>query len=146
MTLSAFITAIENLVKDVGHPLASTFIHGWLSTINEPFNTYDVFMLLPPMLVDNNPRKRDWREYRITIYLFRQDMNTVTKVRMTPTERDAAWTALLASMSYFVDQINASPNDYQISSPVTMELDEGHIGNDDTIWVKTTMNMNVNNC
>jgi hypothetical protein len=146
MNYKEFVDDFEAITTDVNTGIATTFIHGWLSTINEPFNNYDVFLLLPSKITHAEPRKRPWRKQFITCYLFTQNIEQSTKKALTPAERDQVWADLIIKMDKFIDTLNLYPNKYQILSEVNHDPDEGHIGTDDTIWIKTTFTLNVENC
>lgn len=143
MNRQELIADLKSIVTDPGTQIAETFIHGWLSSINEGPD-YDVFLLIPPRRTNKTPRGTRWIEYAMTIYLFRQ--NVVDGRTFTDSERDEAWTEMESTLDVFISKLNESPNKYQITTEVTMEPDEGNIGNDDTVWIKCTFTMNVAYC
>jgi hypothetical protein len=146
MNLSALKTIIQSFVLDNNNGIANTFYHEWPSIVNDIQNDYDLFLMVPPILTDSNPRKIDWRTYRMTFYLFSQNVNLGTQEKYTEAERDVAWSELIANMDKLIVYINDNPNMFQITSEVTMEMDSGGMGTDDLIWVKTVFSLKVENC
>ena len=153
MNLTELKAAIESKVLGTVEPgtmgsprtaMADSFELNWLSFINEPGKVYKLFLMLPPKLVNDKPRDKSWRNYELTCYLF--DKDELSGNRLKPAERDDLWTVLVAAMDVFIDRINEDTQRMHIVGDTRYELDEGHVGNADLVWLKLSMTLKVANC
>ena len=142
MTLAELITDLESKVLTNG--VAASFDMNWLSDITKINRTYDFYLLTPPVMLDQSPRNRQWRNYRIVAYLFRQKKSGTA--RMTDAQRNAAWSELMVSVDKMTDAINADHGNMTILGEIEHTPDDSSLGNDNIMWIKSTFILRVNNC
>ena len=145
MNYNEFIKDLRAKLTDNNSGIVNQFVHGWLSEINDSFNDYDCLLMFPAKNPIPNLRDKRWSKYNITWYLFTQNIDQSTRKQLTKDQIDEAWSDLLIKLESFMDKLTEDPNIYRIEE-LTNELDEGHIGTDDLIWVKSTFNLFVAKC
>lgn len=114
----------------------TSFVHGWISQINDaPDNQYPLLLMVPASELGKTYRHKDYRNYRLTFYLFDKNQNESGQV-MTTDDRDAKWDELQEYLDTFFEDIFENDPRMVMLGTSSESPDDQHIGQDDLIWVK----------
>lgn len=135
-------TYIENTALGLG--TISSFIHNWVQIIDDnPKQIYPVMLLTPPTQTGRPFEDAYQKKYRITLYLFSQNVKNNGEA-LNSNERDEVWHGLAEIIDKFWQVLLSDRQRFALIGERELTPDEGHIGQDDLIWVKCTATLQAN--